>query len=344
MRGVNYVPSWTSEPPLAWGAHFQPDRMRRELDFARGVGFDAVRVFLAPQTAASCPDYIDNVAVLLDGCAERDLAAVIVLTDSCGYTPAPGTPWSTVEAVRAASEGSEQRRTLDDWAGDRDLFGAAALVPVRYAGRRDDAMAAIWEGWTPSPPYDQLRPLGRWVRFGHDIADVAEGHPAVVGVELCNEPFLTPRWAQREVEPVAELYLALLDTVRDVAPGLPVSIGAVDTFDFVEHDARAGRRFDFASVHCYHGQDRLRDEVSNARSQSGERPVLISEWGCFPGRPDEGHLADIVDRFEVLRAAGCGWFCFHLIAGYGPFGLSALLYPNGVMRPAARYLRDRLAA
>ena len=342
VRGANYLPSWSRSAYDAWGIRMEREQLARELGYATSLGFDAIRVWLALDEHGDVQAFVSQIGVLLDAAYACGLTVVLVLFDSCGCKYESDAKQIRVETLPALASPDPRWRQLTEWAGDRDLVGPHELIQTPWVG---DPMAVIWNTWRPMPAYGLLLdPAGRRDRreYVEAILTTAAGHPALLAAELVNEPFLSPAAQGLDVAPVVQLYQDCYELAREVAPSVPLGIGAADATDAVIHDGNLDGELDFVSTHCYGDADELRAEVTVARNLAGGRPVVLSEWGCFPGLADEQHEQVYRHRAVALRELDVAWFAFHLVAGYGPFALSALIYPNGTMRPAARFLREHL--
>jgi hypothetical protein len=338
-RGCNWFPSWARSPVDHWAVGCPRDALDRELGFIAGLGLDHARIWLSAEGWERDPTaYTDNLRFLLDEAEAHGVGVVMELFDSCGVEPSTG-PATTVriEEVPALAAGDSRLVAV----GDRDVFGKPGLVPVPWRG---DPLVALWEGWVPNPGYDVLGPShwGRWDAFAASVTGAVAPHPALVALELMNEPFASHLGQPLDRRPIIEFYRHVHDVVRPLAPDVPLSIGASAPGWFAEHEANVGQPFDFVSVHSLAGPAALEATIAAAEQLAGGRPVYLSEWGYYPGGDDGEQLADYERLMPILESTGVGWAVSHLIAGYGPFGNTALLYPSGVMRPAALYLRTRL--
>lgn len=344
VRGANYLPSWSRSSYDAWGPGMDRAQLARELGYARRLGLQAVRVWLALEQGEALDGFLGRVRALLDAAHTRGLGVVLVLFDSCGCEYDEQAPQVGMAEVPGLCVTDPRWPTMLQWAGDRELVGPYELADTPWVG---DPMAVIWNTWRPMPAYRRLvDPMRRaeLSDYVEAVLGLARTHPALRAVELINEPFLSPSAQGRDLAPIVQLYVDAYETARRVAPEVPLAVGAANAADAALHDDNLGGELDLVSVHCYGGADELGAEIAACRELGGQRPVVLSEWGCFPGLPDDGQDQVYRERTAALDRLGVGWFAFHLVAGYGPFALSALLYPNGTMRPAARFLRGHLAA
>jgi hypothetical protein len=344
-QGVNYFPSWAPSSYDHWGPRLDPDRLAVELGLARAMGFDHLRVWLnAPAWERTPPTYERNLRLLADTAVTTGLGLVVQLFDSCGVElDEPVDTETRIEDIPLLAPGDSRVALLKDWesGSNRDIFGAPAMVPVAWRG---DPVVAIWEGWSPSPGYSLLAPehRDRWEAYARAVLGVLADHPALWLCEVMNEPFMSHIGTDVDHAPIIDFYRWAHALARHLAPGVPLAIGAQSAAHTADHDGHLDEPQDVVSFHCYDGADALGSEVDTARATAGERPVYLSEWGWFPGTDDAGQLAGFEERWPAVEQAGVGHAVTHLVAGYGPFGLSALLYPSGIMRPAARLVRREL--
>jgi len=342
-RGVDWFPTWARSPVDYWGRAMPRETASRELRFVAGLGLDHVRVWLSVWGYEQDPAYyLDNLRFLLDTAGQLALGVVIELFDSCGCEPAPHARTVRVEEVEGLAAGTAGLAVLKMLAGDRgrDIFGRPGLVETPWSG---DAMAAVWEGFVPNPGYAFLGGAHwpRWDAYAQAIVACVRDHPAMLLLEVMNEPFITQLGTDVDHEPIIAFYRHVTDVVRDVSASLPLAIGAEQSNTVTHNENVPG--LDVVSFHSLAGQNALRDGIKVAQEVADGRPVYLSEWGYFPGGSDEDQLAELRVLFPLVAEAGIAWAITHLIAGYGPFASTALLYPSGVMRPAAAYLRKQLA-
>jgi hypothetical protein len=343
-RGVNYLPSWARSPVEHWGPLLRPEILRRELGWVRALGLDHVRVWSsAPAWETGGETYVDGIGLLLDTAHDLELGVVVQLFDSCGTEPGGAGEQLTIEEVLARAEGDPRLELVLALGSEegRDFTGQPAIETVVWRG---DPMVVLWEAWEPSPGYDRLGPpyWPVWDAYAQAVLSRIADHPALLLVEVMNEPFLTQAGREVDRRPIVDFYRHATATVSAAAPSVPLAFGAQEPEDVVIHEADIGRALDVVGFHTYGGGAELRTKLDAAREVAAGRPLYVSEWGWFPGGPDEAQRAGLAERLPVLLEAEVGWAAFHLVAGYGPFALSSLLYPSGVMRPAATYLRDRL--
>ena len=340
-RGVDWFPSWARTPVDYWGSAMPQETAARELRLVAGLGLDHVRIWLSAAGYEQDPAcYLGNLRFLLDTAAELHLGVVVELFDSCGCEPGDATT-VRIEQVPALSLGAPGLRVLEAMAGDRrrDIFDSPALVEVPWTG---DPIVALWEGFVPNPGYAHLSPehWWRWDTYAEAVITCIRDHPATLMLEVMNEPFITQLGVPVDLEPIVAFYRHVTELARELAPELPLAIGAEQP-NIAAHNDNVPD-LDVVSFHSLAGLDALHEAIKVATAVAAGRPIYLSEWGYFPGGSDGDQLAEIERLLPVVQAADMGWAITHLIAGYGPFANTALLYPSGVMRPAAVHLREQL--
>lgn len=347
-RGVNYLPSWARGPHEHWTSALRRDVLEREVGLAAALGFDHLRVWVnAPAWEREPLVVPGSLRLLADTCERNGLGLVVQLFDSCGIEPDEPVldPAIRLGDVPRLAPDDPRTAILTGWdGGRRDVFGKPGLVPVAWRG---DPIVGIWEGWVPSPGYRLLGPehWARWDAYARSVLATVADHPALLLVELMNEPWMSQIGTNPDRAPIVAFYRHVHEVVRSAAPDVPLAIGAERAAHVTDHEADIGERLDVVSFHSYDGGDALRAELDAARAVADGRPLYLSEWGWFPGGTDDEQRAGYDDRLAILGgddASDVAWATFHLVAGYGPFGLTALCYPSGIMRPAALLLHDHL--
>lgn len=348
LRGICYWPTWSRTPVDNWTVAATVGGIARELGFAAGMGFNGVRLWTNVYGWEAGPaSYERHLHAALDSCADLGLGVDLVLFDSCGIDPELGHAHEVpLEALVAQLPPGELMRSFEQRGPGVDIYEAGALVRVPSSG---EEVVAIWEGWTPSPGYYHLgadeRP--RWHRFAKSLLSALGDHEALVLVEVMNEPFVTHLGRpQVDRAPIRDFYRDIHRLVLDHAPDVPVTIGAESLERFQEYEADLDAPLDVVSFHpLTYDAERFKALLQAGCSYADltGRPALASEWGTFPGAHDAAQLESFEALLPIALASGAAWFQSHLIAGYGPFALTALLYPNGTQRPAAEYVRRVLS-
>jgi hypothetical protein len=343
-RGVDWFPSWARTPVEYFTAGMPRDVAARELRFVAGLGLDHVRIWLSAWGWEQDPEaWIDNLAFILDAASELGLGVVLELFDSCGTEPAAVIVDGVVRVqdIPDLAAGTPQLAIVQNGFASRgrDIFEAPGLAELPWRG---DALAAIWEGFVPNPGYDWLgtEHWARWDRYALAVVDLVADHPAVCLLEVMNEPFISQLGVDIDRTAIVDFYRHMIDLVRPRAPEMPLALGAAQG-SIEDHDRHAPD-MDVVSFHSLSGPDALRDAIDVVMGIARGRPLYLSEWGYFPGGPDEEQLAEYQELLPIINESGIGWAVTHLIAGYGPFANTAMLYPSGVMRPGALWLRQQL--
>ena len=85
VRGVNYVPSYSSNPVQTW-MDYDPATIERELGFAQSIKLNTVRVFLHMFAwKHNRIRFLSNYDHFVAACAERDIKPLVVVFDDDFY-------------------------------------------------------------------------------------------------------------------------------------------------------------------------------------------------------------------------------------------------------------------
>jgi hypothetical protein len=340
MRGICYVPSYARSPEEFFGPLCRRDVVERELAFIPGLGLNSTRVWLSIHGYEHGPDeYVDNLGFMLDTCRELGVDVHLNLFCSVGIDPEDAALPQVPKEKTFNGDALDMTVELGSHTGR-----ATAMVPIPDCGV---PLTLFTETWTAGPGY---RHVGReeWPRcagFVRAIADAFRDHPALVILEVMNEPeiCLFGREEEVDVAPVQAFYTAMHQVLVDAAPDLPTTIGSTRLENFQQADTDTGMSLDVVSFHQFNDADALRTAFAEANAyaaDTGGRPVTCSEWGTYPGETDEAQLALYQQMLPVVLESGAAWQIAHLLTAYCNGSMAALLYPNGTMRPAAVYLRD----
>lgn len=88
LRGANYIPSYAKNPVDAW-LYFDEEHIRRELDLAKLLNLNLLRVFLSYAVyEENLEKFLDDVRTLVMLANERGIIPILVLFDGCFGTSA----------------------------------------------------------------------------------------------------------------------------------------------------------------------------------------------------------------------------------------------------------------
>jgi len=342
LRGIDYVPSYARGPQDSLGSLCRRDVLTRELGFSRGLGLNGVRLWLHIGSYEEDPAlYLDNLVYFLDRCQEEGLGAHLNLFDSVGVDPEDAAkPATTKQELRQRFVGNPFVDQMIQIVGDRhDLM----LVPDCEA-----PVALLTEFWIAGPGYVHVQP-DEWQRCESYVRAVSErvrSHPALLILEVMNEPEACLFGREVDYEPVRRFYSAMHAVLADTAPDVPTTIGSSNLEAFKQADIDTGMRMDVVSFHCFaRDSETFRaawEEAKAYTEATGNRPVICSEWGIYPGDVDEAQLAAYKMQLPIALDSGIAWETIHTVAGYCNGADAALLYANGTMRPAGVYLRQTM--
>eukprot|EP01051_Picozoa_sp_SAG22_P024467 SAG22_NODE_6796_length_810_cov_1.315049_1_plen_215_part_01 len=106
VRGVNYVPSYSANPVQTW-ADYDEATVERELGYARGIGLNAVRVFMHMFVwKADRASFLARYDHFVGACAARGIKPLVVVFDDDFFdvpgvnTTADIAPWLATAAYR----------------------------------------------------------------------------------------------------------------------------------------------------------------------------------------------------------------------------------------------------
>ena len=287
VRGAVYVPARAFNAYQAW-RDYDPRETERDLGFARAVNLDALRVFLSYERWLSAPDAHErDLGHLLDAAAERDVGVVPVLFESAGRAPTPG------------------------HLHDRDPLTAAAVRSPAHAVVGDRPVPAALRG-----PYGVVRTLrlvlgrrDRWAEpaaFVESVLDLVGEHPALLAVEVMNEP---GGWEPREA-----FARAMLATAVDHPSDVPLTMGCKT---LANNDPFAPD-LDVHQFHCNlpPSADAMAAQLADARDHAAARevPVWLGEWQRTREEPPDVRLPNYASLAPTVRAGGLdGEFLWSLL-------------------------------
>jgi hypothetical protein len=278
--GCNYAPSTASNQLEMWQEEtFDPGTLERELDWAAGLGFTSLRVFLHDLAWQQDPEgFLGRVDAFLAAADRRGIGILPVLFDGV-WNPLPASGPQPEPRPRVHNSGWVQ--------------GPGAQVLSDPA--RQDALA----------PYVQ----GVIDRFRED--------PRIDGWDLFNEPDNpNPAYRKQEIRDKADRALELVRKAfawaREAEPVQPLTVG-VWQGDWTDADALSEMTrtslddSDVISFHCYGDLADLERRVEALRRY--ERPLLCTEFMArTAGSTFDPHLG-------WMREQGVGAYCWGFVAG-----------------------------
>lgn len=278
--GCNFTPSSASNQLEFWQAEtFDPATIERELDFAAGLGFTSLRVFLHDLLWSHDREgFLARVETFLALASARGIGSLFVLFDGV-WDPYP--KWGAQPEPRPGIHNSR-------WVQSP---GAVILGdPSRH---------------------DELEP------YVKGVLEHFRDDPRIDGWDLFNEPD-NPNLAYRdvEIEDKRERALELLTKTfawsRGVDPVQPLTTG-IWLGDWSEHEKLRDierlcvEQSDIISFHHYGALSDLRSRVEALRRY--ERPLLCTEWLARGiGSVVDPHLA-------WMRDERVGAYCWGLVIG-----------------------------
>jgi hypothetical protein len=278
--GCNFIPSSASNQLEMWQeASFDPETLERELDFAQGLGFTSLRVFLHDLAWQQDPEgFCSRFETFLDAAGRRGIAILPVFFDGV-WNPHP----------KPGAQPEPRHRVHNS--GWLQSPGAAILAdPARH---------------------DALEPYVTGVieRFRDD--------PRIDGWDLFNEPD-NPNFAYREQEiadkpaRAFELLSKAFTWARAARPSQPLTTGVWqgnwDDSEKLSDIARLSlEASDVISFHCYGDLAELRARVEALRRY--RRPLLCTEFMARTmGSTFDPHLG-------WMKEHGVGAYCWGFVSG-----------------------------
>lgn len=353
LRGVNYIPSYAASPYETW-ANYDPATVRRELGWAAGLGFNAVRVVL------SCDAYRERPTAFLESFADF---VVVARVQGLGVEPVLFDAWGVDPSFYLGEERESLARSFERmranpaaYRADEAFFQtmrttAVELLPDRLVPRSADPAVLLWGAWRPSPALDALSERDRsgHAAYVRQVVEPYATDAAILGWDVMNEP--SAEGIFRRGGDRAELHRFVQFVVGEVR-GAGASQAV--TASFSGGYGATGvflNELDWLSVLC------LRDSAADLHRGLMEmeaigkgRPVLIAQAGgvFLPRRAeeagDEAQLAAVRRVLSVAESRGAGWFVWHLVEGEAMTPWAGLLRRDGTPKPAAEFIRRELRA
>jgi hypothetical protein len=361
VRGVNYFPAAARNAHDMW-RHFDRVTADRELQWARRLGFNSVRLWLSVPAYDEDGDGFEcDLRECLDLCREHQLTVMLVLFDSCGVEPRQDAADIPVKEAYArfleSPRFSPQTRQLiaaryGQFAAGR---GQDMLVPV---GADTPYDVLFWHYWAPNPGLRRIL-RGEWNEL-HPYVDsvlrVGREHPAVLAFDIMNEPAclfdippdVSPEEAQQRLMAFVQYF------AHYIQQRYPQAVRTVGSSGVEGMRAFAAEQ-EVLSFHSYALGDELKKTIRQARdfAAASGKPLLLTEclantdaWLKVHGEEsrstDEAQLEHYRQTLPILLESGIGWYSWGFLAGQGFTPFTDILYPNGYRRPAAVYLQQQL--
>eukprot|EP00947_MAST-08B_sp_MAST-8B-sp1_P003672 g3672.t1 len=305
VRGVNYVPSYSSNPIETW-MDYDEATIERELGYAHALGLNAIRVFLHMfPWAADRQAFLSKVEHLVAASSKRGLQPLLVLLDDDFYDVANVT--TVAEMAAFVSEPANYRGGVR-WMANPGMLVLGAGAP------------------------------GNWPLVHEYLADVVGAHAGdrrLLGWDVMNEPSRHAGWAGGLTRFVA----AAVNATVKLAGGVPAT---VDQYAGVPANLASDLETAL-SYHSYWHYGKWQDcagsvgDVQSFQEANGaaylkaaaalDKPVLVSEFGqsdCY------------CPAATGFQAAGVGWIAWELITSHDQFGdFQGLVHANGTNRSQA---------
>lgn len=318
LHGVNANAAAKGDP-LGVGAKTKEEILRLSRDW----GFNVARylIFWAafePEPGFYDDAYLERVAERLDWCEEAGLHVILDMHQDCYSCQFPG--FHSEGCVNGAPA----------WAIEDDGLPAEYQNPWQLTCLQPGVLAAYDNFWDDyEGPYGHLQEhfVQAWVRVAERFRD----HPAVLGYDLYNEPFIgTKNLFRFEAEILTPFYERLIERIRAVDQDSwiffePITLG-VNTALFpsglgVVKDFREGdkRLVYFPHIYTldldfgegYIGNPIFINQWEEHRIRELEdqsAPLLIGEWGFDETKPGSmDYFSEVVAMADRITSGWTYW-------------------------------------
>ena len=279
LVGCNFMPPTAGNQLEMWqGDTFDPPTIDRELGWAKGLGFNSVRVFLLHDLLWRIDGdrFLARVDAFLSIASSHDISTMLVLFDGV-WDPSriPG------------PKGGRVRVSNSIWVQSP---GSAILADPAHWGALRTYLEAVMQ------------------RFRSDHR--------VIAWDLFNEPdnLNVTSYPRKELPHKQRLVTDLVDAVFDwsqsVDPVQPMTAGVfLGVGGATERVSRLNRimlsRSDVISFHCYGGRRSLAAAIDHLSAY--HRPLVCTEWLARPRSP--------VELLELMAEKGVGAYSWGLVDG-----------------------------
>lgn len=287
LVGCNFIPSTASNQLEMWQKDtFDGETIRRELEWAAGLGFNTVRVYLHDLVWLHDRDgLMERIGRFLDTAAAAGIKTLFVIFDDCwDPDPAPGRQRDPVPGIHNSRwVASPGRRAFDDETGWTRLEDYVKDV-VTTLGRDDRVLA--WDLYNENGNYF-LPALSK----PQPAKSLSLAAAVLRRLLLPNRSFLLLR--------------RTFEWARSCGPDQPLTSGIWFP------DARLNRFLlaasDIITFHNYNGVKNLTDQIAKLKREG--RPVICTEYMARTrGSRFETHL-------PVFKSENIGCYNWGLVAG-----------------------------
>lgn len=309
--GTMYFPTHAYNNWQIW-RDYDHGEVTRDLDRAQAIGVDSIRVLLSyefwadeainfRETGTGGNAAVSRLNRFMDAAGSRNMTVIPVLFEPIGGDPLTGPPQFTSDG------GVEIAPVLRyDKLNDPDIETSFAMHSPSQSQiiQRD-----MWGMERQSPVFPNASD-GRWfaspVHFTRRVANAVGNHPALLALEIMNEPGVDI--------PREQFVIDMGNTVRSVDPSIPVTVGAKD-FGFQDflgninynqaYEDGINGGLDYHQFHANLTADgpTTSDYLSAAadyRSDVG-KPLLCTEWQRTQQEPPNRHLPNYAQVADIFR-------------------------------------------
>ncbi len=351
VRGVNYIPSYAESAYEIWH-RFDLECVTRELEWARNLGFNAVRIPLSYDAFREAPALFgSNLDAFLQTAGELGLRAMPVLFDAWGIdseddmgqareplAEAYARMLANPEAYRMSAASLKKFETI-----------ALELIPDRQVPRSRDPAVLLWGAWRPSPSPEKIS-RDYWSVYQNYVAQVVKpraSDPRILAWDIMNNPAAGKMLRLRErLDEIHQFVEAMIAEAHASGASQPITLSLAEgygsTGPVINHlDALSVQSFSESAPD-------VRRVLLEMKSLSNGRPVYLTlgGGGIMPSSvrnaSEENQRRRVRQTLEAAEGQECGWFMWHLIEGKGLSPWAGLLRPDGSPKPAAEYVKQEL--
>ncbi|MBW2062508.1 MAG: cellulase family glycosylhydrolase [Deltaproteobacteria bacterium] len=380
-KGGKHMIKWESikgveiSPGSGWGPEFNVVRLERDLALAKGMGFNAVKTWLVSEAYFEHRELmLKNVRTFIELCKKHGLYASFLLFHMGGGSTHPQELNREVVWIPAEKALKQCSDLIDEVARESNRPGWPLFFQNYVRRYATGTLIPFWgdpsqlylQGSTTDPPYSKWDEED-WPKYDEYIKAILTAfgnNENVILWDVMGEPYIIANYPwlfkllnmKFDEERVTAFLKHFCQLVAGFSPKGAITVGAGGVESVKRVEEVAGEYTTLISVHWFGPEPEQTRQVLTAVKEFGAsagKPVLLTEFGNLTLHDsvlddsrvlgtDEGQLKYYQDIFPVVEKMEIGWFLYCLITGEGPFANSGLLYPSGLNRPAANYLRDRL--
>lgn len=358
-----------------WGSDFNEERMERDLILAKNMGFNAVKTWLTSDAYFDYGDeFIEKVRIFIELCSKHGFTASFLLFHTGGGSTPPRALGREIKWITAEEAYAQVEDFIDEIAREFNRPGWKIFFKGYVERYIKGAVIPFWgdpaqfflQGSTMDPAYSEWGEefFPKYDRYVTAVMEAFKDNENIILWDIMGEPYLIEnypwlfklldmKYDEEVVTTFLEHYCKLVASFK---PKGAITVGTGSVAGIQRMEEKCGPYTDVISLHWFGPEPEEASELfQSAKSVASQRekPLLLTEWGNLTLHDswlddsrllgtDEGQLKYYRDLYPVVESMKIGWYAYSLIAGDGPFANAGLLYPSGLNRPAANYLRKQL--